>query len=262
MASSTRLIQVSFPPPDILPPFPAWNKSWLPPLGDKGTHLQVHPRTHGWAPWSQAWALSSLCQPWPLHSVHCGQSLLANGLSCWVRGRQYPVFLPGESHGQRSLAGYSPWGCKSWTWPSGETTTTNIQGPQDRSGNSDAMNWASVHPAAPCVLKKEALVLQTHDAARGCPTACCSSPCSGLPPVAPSMLRSPQTSALRRNRESWGAFVHYFLSWGLLSHHPDPFSASSNSPFSSLLKMTRKLGTTSFLNVLDYELNSLDYVSS
>ena len=23
-----------------------------------------------------------------------------------------PVFLPGESHGQRRLAGYSPWGCK------------------------------------------------------------------------------------------------------------------------------------------------------
>ena len=22
------------------------------------------------------------------------------------------VFLPGESHGQRSLAGYTPWGCK------------------------------------------------------------------------------------------------------------------------------------------------------
>ena len=27
-----------------------------------------------------------------------------------------PVFSPGESHGQRSLAGYSPWGRKSWTW--------------------------------------------------------------------------------------------------------------------------------------------------
>ena len=25
------------------------------------------------------------------------------------------VFLPGESHGWRSLVGYSPWGCKSWT---------------------------------------------------------------------------------------------------------------------------------------------------
>ena len=28
----------------------------------------------------------------------------------WRRARQHtPVFLPGESHGQRSLAGYSPW---------------------------------------------------------------------------------------------------------------------------------------------------------
>ena len=26
-----------------------------------------------------------------------------------------PIFLPGKSHGQRSLAGYSPWGAKSWT---------------------------------------------------------------------------------------------------------------------------------------------------
>ena len=24
----------------------------------------------------------------------------------------YPVFLPGESQGQRSLEGYSPWSCK------------------------------------------------------------------------------------------------------------------------------------------------------
>ena len=31
----------------------------------------------------------------------------------WRRSRQpTPVFLPGESHGQRSLAGYSPWGRK------------------------------------------------------------------------------------------------------------------------------------------------------
>ena len=25
-----------------------------------------------------------------------------------------PVFLPGESHGQKSLVGYSPWGHKAW----------------------------------------------------------------------------------------------------------------------------------------------------
>ena len=34
----------------------------------------------------------------------------------WRRARQpTPVFFPGKLHGQRSLAGYSRWGCKSWT---------------------------------------------------------------------------------------------------------------------------------------------------
>ena len=39
----------------------------------------------------------------------------------WVRslGREdsleeIPVFLPGESHGQRSLVGYHPWGHREW----------------------------------------------------------------------------------------------------------------------------------------------------
>ena len=36
----------------------------------------------------------------------------------WQRAWQpTPVFLPGESHGQRSLAGYSPWGCKESDMP-------------------------------------------------------------------------------------------------------------------------------------------------
>ena len=41
------------------------------------------------------------------------------GFSPWVRkipwSREWqptPVLLPGESHGQRSTVGYSPWGCK------------------------------------------------------------------------------------------------------------------------------------------------------
>ena len=29
-------------------------------------------------------------------------------------GHCSPVFLPGESYGQRSLVGYSPWGCKEF----------------------------------------------------------------------------------------------------------------------------------------------------
>ena len=35
------------------------------------------------------------------------------GKTPWRKAWQLiPVFLPGESHGQRSLVGYSPWGCK------------------------------------------------------------------------------------------------------------------------------------------------------
>ena len=34
-------------------------------------------------------------------------------------GNPMPVFLSGESHGQRSLADYSPWGCK-------ESDTTEV----------------------------------------------------------------------------------------------------------------------------------------
>ena len=35
------------------------------------------------------------------------------GKICWSRKWQpTPVFLPGKCHGQRSLAGYSSWGCK------------------------------------------------------------------------------------------------------------------------------------------------------
>ena len=44
-----------------------------------------------WETWAR-----SLCWEWP-----------------WRRERlPTPVFLPGEFHGQRSLAGYSPWSCK------------------------------------------------------------------------------------------------------------------------------------------------------
>ena len=34
----------------------------------------------------------------------------------WRRARPTLLFLPGESHGQRSLVGYGPWVAKSLTW--------------------------------------------------------------------------------------------------------------------------------------------------
>ena len=43
----------------------------------------------------------------------CGSGLPWVGKIFWRRAWQpTPVFLPGESHGQRSLTGYSPWGHK------------------------------------------------------------------------------------------------------------------------------------------------------
>ena len=52
-----------------------------------------------------------------------------------------PVLLPGESHGQRSLAGYIPWGCKE----SG-TTERLPQVAQPRSSSP-----GSAHPGILCI---------------------------------------------------------------------------------------------------------------
>ena len=58
-----------------------------------------------------------------------------SGFDFWVRKilwrrkwQPTPVSLPGESHGQKSLVGFSPWGCKSWTRLSDFTTTTTNHG--------------------------------------------------------------------------------------------------------------------------------------
>ena len=37
-----------------------------------------------------------------------------------------PVFLPGESHGQRSLASYSPWGCKESDMTERQPSTAQV----------------------------------------------------------------------------------------------------------------------------------------
>ena len=62
--------------------------------------------------------------PWWLSSEESACNAGDQGLirfDPWVRKMPWrrewhpppPVFLPGESHGQRSLAGYSPWGLES-----------------------------------------------------------------------------------------------------------------------------------------------------
>ena len=54
-------------------------------------------------------------------------SIPGSGKIPWRRKWQ-PVFLPGESHGQRSLAGYGPWGHKeSDTTEHTHNTCSNIK---------------------------------------------------------------------------------------------------------------------------------------
>ena len=53
--------------------------------------------------------LASCCLP----NIPCPPLYFLTSLAVsWKRKQLTPVFLPGESHGQRSLAGSSPWGCK------------------------------------------------------------------------------------------------------------------------------------------------------
>ena len=61
------------------------------------------------------------------------EQILAGGQADhWRRQWQpTPVFLLGESHGQRSLVGYSPWGCKE-----SDTTERLTHTQPDHAGDS------------------------------------------------------------------------------------------------------------------------------
>ena len=62
------------------------------------------------------------CLSWASQVVQWSRICLPSrrrGFDPWVRKIPWrrkwqpaPVFSPGKSHGQRSLAGYSPWACK------------------------------------------------------------------------------------------------------------------------------------------------------
>ena len=50
--------------------------------------------------------------------LQCGRlgfNPLVGKISWRRKWQRTPVFLPGKSHGQRSVVGYSPWGRKEWT---------------------------------------------------------------------------------------------------------------------------------------------------
>ena len=70
--------------------------------------------------WEMPWIVAPEVKGFPGGSVVKNQSAKQE---IWVQSlgqedplekkmQPTPVFLPGKSHGQRSLTGYSPWGCK------------------------------------------------------------------------------------------------------------------------------------------------------
>ena len=97
----------------------------------------------------------------------------------WRRARQpTPVILPGESHGQRGLVGYSPWSCK-------ESDTTEVTEHQQDSllcgdwpvnsrlfssnPSPPARHWQHSSPSGD---DQKCLSVQFSSAAQSCPTLC------------------------------------------------------------------------------------------
>ena len=67
--------------------------------------------------------------PWWLIRIESSYQCRGGMFDPWIRKMPWrrkwqptPVFLPGKSHGQKSLVRYSPWGLKSYTRLSNQTT--------------------------------------------------------------------------------------------------------------------------------------------
>ena len=68
---------------------------------------------------------------------------------------QSSIFLPGESHGQRSLVGYSPWSCKELDTT--EHTNTHVRAHIYKEGRHSYLNFdkfARGQLKQACIIKK------------------------------------------------------------------------------------------------------------
>ena len=88
----------------------------------------------------------------------------------WRRARQpTPVFLPGESHGQRNLVGYSPWGLKEPDTT--EATWQALEGRRQHSVGqhlcSDAMDHCLPGPSVHGILQARILEWVAMPSSRG-----------------------------------------------------------------------------------------------
>ena len=97
------------------------------------------------------------------------------GACSWGREWQpTPVFLPGESHGQRDLVGYSPWSRKNWTrlwnW-AGEGNGNPLQCSCLENPRDGGAWWAAVYGVAQSqtwLKRLSSRTEHTHTYRRGC----------------------------------------------------------------------------------------------
>ena len=66
----------------------------------------------------------------------CGFDLWFGTIPWNRKWQPIPIFLPGNFHGQRSLAGYSPWGCKELDTTEHTHTATQQQDGYDKKENT------------------------------------------------------------------------------------------------------------------------------
>ena len=81
----------------------------------KSQFQKVEPEIDSWYSWHWATQVTLAVKNPPASAGDAGDSgsIPEQGRSPWRRAQQpIPVFSPGESHRQRSLVGYSPWGGK------------------------------------------------------------------------------------------------------------------------------------------------------
>ena len=133
------------PPPHTYMPIQTYSISWYSPLNTHAQDTELWwsniPRAQMALMVKNLSANARRCKRWRFNPWV--------GKIPWRRARQpTPVFLPGESHGQRSLAGYSPWSHK-------ESDTT------ERLSTPRAQIWQSMQSGVLVWTWQEEVVLYT-----------------------------------------------------------------------------------------------------
>ena len=78
----------------------------------------------------------------------------------WSLEHWQPVFLPGKSHGQRSLVGYSPWGCREVQFSSVAQSCMTLCNPMNHSTPGHPVHHNS--QSAPKLMSIELVMPSNH----------------------------------------------------------------------------------------------------